>query len=123
MAGACVGLKVVEIARGMPGALAGMVLADHGADVIRIEDPAGDPYLSRAGERMWSRGKRRIALDMDDATERAAALALAREADVVLCAVRPTTAERWGLTHDGLAAANPRTVFASISGFGWSGPY
>jgi crotonobetainyl-CoA:carnitine CoA-transferase CaiB-like acyl-CoA transferase len=123
MAGACAGLKVVEIARGMPGALAGMVLADHGADVIRVEDPGGDPYLNQAGEGMWSRGKRRIALDLDLLDDREAALALAREADVVLCGVRPATAERWSLTYEALAAANPRVVFASISGFGWTGPY
>src|SRR5581483_3400422 len=119
MAGACVGLKVVEIARGMPGALAGMVLADHGADVIRVEDPAGDPYLNQAGERMWSRGKRRIALDLDVEADRVSALALARAADVVLCGVRPAAAERWGLTHEALSAANPHMVFASISAFGW----
>jgi len=123
MAGACAGLKVLEISRGMAGSLAGMVLADHGADVIRAESPSGDPYLSVAGERTWSRGKRRIALDLDVAGERESALALARKADIVLCGVRPTTAERWGLSYEALAAQNPRVIFATISGFGWTGPY
>ena len=123
MAGACAGLKVLEISRGMAGSLAGMVLADHGADVIRAEDPAGDPYLNQAGERLWVRGKRRIALDLDVPAERESALALARLADIVLCAVRPTTAEGWGLTYEALAAANSRVIFATITGFGWTGPY
>ncbi len=123
MAGACTGLKVLEISRGMAGALAGMVLADHGADLIRLEHPSGDPHLSQAGERLWSRGKRRLALDLNLEADRESALALAREADVVLCALRPTTVERWGLTYPALSAANPRLIFASISGFGWTGPY
>ena len=123
MAGACAGLKVLEITRGMAGSLAGMVLADHGADVIRAEDPAGDPYLSVAGERMWHRGKKRIALDSDSQADRQRVLTLAREADVVLCGLRPVTAERWGLTYEALSSANPRLVFATISGFGWHGPY
>ncbi|MGK2965502.1 MAG: CoA transferase [Tepidiformaceae bacterium] len=117
------GLRVVEISRGMPGALAAMILADYGADVIRLEDPAGDPYLSEAGERLWSRGKTRVAVDMDDPAGRAQAAALAREADVVLVGLRPATAERWGLTYEALASDNPALVFASISGFGWDGPY
>ncbi len=122
MARACVGVKVLEISRGMAGSLAGMILADHGADVIRAEDPAGDRHLSQAGERTWSRGKRRIALDMDSEADRARAFALAEHADVVLCGIRPTVAERWGLTYERLATANPRVIFASISGFGWTGP-
>ena len=123
MAGAATGLKVVQIARGMPGMLAGMILADHGADVIQVEDPDGDPFLNLAGARMWSRGKRRIALDLDRTADRSAALALAREADIVLCGVRPVTAERWGLTPAALCEANPRALFVSMTGFGWSGPY
>jgi crotonobetainyl-CoA:carnitine CoA-transferase CaiB-like acyl-CoA transferase len=123
MAGAAAGLKVLQIARGMPGMLAGMILADHGADVIQVEDPKGDPYLTLAGLRMWSRGKRRLALNLDVEHDRAAALALAHEADLVLCSVRPTTAERWGFTPESLARANPRALFVSLSGFGWNGPY
>jgi len=123
MAGAAAGLKVLQVARGMPGALAGMILADHGADVIRVEDPAGDPFLNRAGERMWNRGKRRVALDLDDAAQRGSALALASEADLVLCGVQPTTAERWGLTYEALSAVNPRLIYVSITAFGWAGPY
>ncbi len=123
MSRACAGLKVLQISRGMAGALAGMVLADHGADVLCVEDPAGDSYLNEAGQRLYSRGKRRIALDLDIPAERASVLELVRHADVVLCGVRPTTAERWGLSYDALSWANPRVIFATITGFGWTGPY
>lgn len=122
MAGACTGLRVVEIARGMPGTLAGMVLADHGADVVRIESPAGDPYLSQAGDRLWNRGKTRIALDLDDVAQRSQALVLVRAADVVIVGVPPTTAERWGIAPGSFSTDNPGLIFSSISGFGWNGP-
>ncbi|MGD9935155.1 MAG: CaiB/BaiF CoA transferase family protein [Dehalococcoidia bacterium] len=122
MAGACAGLRVVEIARGMAGSLAGMILADHGAEVVRLESPRGDPNLSLVGERVWSRGKTRVALDLDDVERRREAQAVLREADVVLLGVRPTTAERWGLTYETLSRANPGLIFASITGFGWDGP-
>lgn len=123
MTRACDGLKVLEISRGMAGSLAGMILADHGADVIRAEDPGGDPTLTEAGERMWSRGKRRIALDLDLPADLESAHALANEADVVLISVRPSTAERWGFNYENLAAKNPRVIFATITGFGWTGPH
>lgn len=122
MAGACSGLRVVEIARGMAGSLAGMILADHGADVVRFESPRGDPTLSTIGERVWSRGKTRVALDMADSEQRGRAMDVLRQADVLLLSVRPTTAEGWGLTYETLALANPGLIFASITGFGWDGP-
>jgi crotonobetainyl-CoA:carnitine CoA-transferase CaiB-like acyl-CoA transferase len=123
MAAALAGLRVVEIARGMPGQLAGMVLADFGADVARLESPGGDPNAGEPGARTWTRGKRRIAIDMDNPGEREHALRIAKEADVVLLGVRPTTAERWGLAPAALLEANPRLVVATISGFGWDGPH
>lgn len=122
MSTACAGLRVVEISPGMSGALAGMILADFGADVVRLESPRGDPYLSVAGARVWSRGKARVALDMNDAEQRTRAATLIREADVVLTGVRPTTAERWGLSYEALAANDPEIIFATITGFGWDGP-
>ncbi|MCX6022118.1 MAG: CoA transferase, partial [Chloroflexi bacterium] len=123
MAGALSGLTVLEIARGMPGALAGMLLGDHGADVVKLELPDGDPYLSEAGARLWNRSKQRIALDLKDAGQRAAVWELARRADVVVVGLRPATAEAWGLTYEELSKDNPGLVFASITGFGWNGPH
>ena len=81
------GLRVVEISKGMAGGLAGMVLADHGAEVVRIEAPRPDPYVSEAGSRLWNRGKQRIALDLHDPHQGNEARALASAADVVLVAV------------------------------------
>lgn len=122
MARALEGLTVLEVSRGMPGSLAAMILADHGADVIKAESPSGDPYLSEAGRRVWGRGKRRLGLNLDLPAERESVFALAHAADVIICGVRPVTAERWGLTYAALAKGNPRLIFASISGFGWDGP-
>ena len=122
MPGSCAGLKVVEITRGMAGSLAGMILADHGADVVRLEGPRADPNVSLIGQRVWSRGKIRVALDLDDDAQLRWARDVLGAADVVLLSVRPTTAERWGLTYEALSQANPGLIFASITGFGWDGP-
>ncbi len=80
MAGACAGLKVLEIANGMPGALAAMVLGDHGADVVKLESPDGDPLTSEAGFRLWNRSKQRIALDLRDPRQRERARELGSKA-------------------------------------------
>lgn len=123
MAGACDGLKVLEISRGMAGALATMVLADHGAEVIKVESPEGDPYTTEPGFRLWNRGKQRVALDLREPAQRQKVLELARAADVVVLGLRPTTLEAWGLTYEALSKDNPGLVFATITGFGWNGPY
>ncbi|HET7738484.1 MAG TPA: CoA transferase, partial [Tepidiformaceae bacterium] len=123
MAGACAGLRVVEVTRGMPGALAGMLLADAGADVIKAEGNAPDPYLTEPGFHLWNRGKLRVRADVGDDDARARIARLARWADVVIVGVRPGTAERWGLTYDVLSATNPGLVVASVTGFGLTGPH
>ena len=100
-----------------------MVLADHGAEVVRIESPRGDPTLSEAGERLWSRGKTRIALDMRDTSQRRDAHALIAEADLVIVGLRPTTAESWGLSYDALSRENKGLILTTVTGFGWDGPF
>jgi len=116
-------LRVLELGSGLSGALAGMVLADNGAEVVRVEPPDGDPYQTHAAFRMWNRGKTRVAADLRDAFDRAAIRALAEGADVLLSSWKPGTSERFGLDADSLEPANPRLVHCEISGFGSSGPF
>jgi crotonobetainyl-CoA:carnitine CoA-transferase CaiB-like acyl-CoA transferase len=126
------GLKVVEYATYMAAPGAGMILADWGAEVIKVEPPGGDPsrlFFASIGAdaevnpvfAFDNRGKRGIALDTAKPEGRAALLKLAAGADVFLTNVRPSALARAGLDYDSLAAANPRLVYASLTGYGLTG--
>jgi crotonobetainyl-CoA:carnitine CoA-transferase CaiB-like acyl-CoA transferase len=123
------GIRVVEQGTFITGPCAGMTLADLGADVIKVESPAGDPYRSyRAGQysphfQAYNRNKRSMALDLEGEADRALFDGLIREADVYIQNFRPGTAERLGAGVRRLRELNPRLVYCSISGFGGSGPY
>ena len=111
------------------GPCAGMMLADLGADVIKIESPEGDPYRAYQGGQYsphfqaYNRNKRSLALDMKLQGDCALFERLAAEADVYIQNFRPGTADRLGAGVARLQALNPRLVYCSISGFGASGPY
>jgi crotonobetainyl-CoA:carnitine CoA-transferase CaiB-like acyl-CoA transferase len=106
-----------------------MMLADLGADVIKIESPEGDPYRSYQGERYsphfqaYNRNKRSIALDLKNTADRKLFDDLVCAADIYIQNFRPGTAGRLGASVERLRALNPRLVYCSISGFGGSGPY
>jgi len=131
------GLKVLEFARILAGPWAGQVLADLGADVIKIECPAGDdtrgwgpPFITRPdGSRdaayfhATNRGKRSIALDFRDAEHQGQIRAMAAEADVVIENFKVGGLRKYGLDYASLAALNPRLIYCSITGFGQTGPY
>ena len=127
--GALHGIRVVEQGTFITGPCAGMMLADLGADVIKVESPDGDPYRSYQGGRYsphfqaYNRNKRGIALDLKRAADRELFESLIREADVFIQNFRPGTAERLGSGPGRLRALNPRLVYCSISGFGPDGPY
>jgi crotonobetainyl-CoA:carnitine CoA-transferase CaiB-like acyl-CoA transferase len=129
MGGVLSGIRVVEQGTFITGPCAGMMLADLGADVIKVEGPQGDPYRSYQGKdysphfQAYNRNKRSIALDLKDAAERAVFDGLVREADVFIQNFRPGTASRLGAAPERLRALNPRLIYTSISGFGASGPY
>jgi crotonobetainyl-CoA:carnitine CoA-transferase CaiB-like acyl-CoA transferase len=129
MGGVLKGVRIVEQGTFITGPCAGMMLADLGADVIKIESPEGDPYRSYQGDQYsphfqaYNRNKRSIALDLKKSTERTLFDGLVREADVFIQNFRPGTAARLGAGSDRLRALNPRLIYASISGFGSSGPY
>ncbi|HEX4431351.1 MAG TPA: CoA transferase [Frankiaceae bacterium] len=120
-AGILGGLKVLDLSWGISGPMTGMLLADHGAQVTRIEPPAGDPFADLSGSRVWLRGKRRATLDFTDAADREVFKALARQADVVIESFGPGVAASLGIDHETLMAENPRLVHCSITGYGESG--
>ena len=123
------GIRVVEQGTFITGPCAGMMLADLGADVIKIESPEGDPYRSYQSGlysphfQAYNRSKRSLALDLKNAQDHAMFERLVREADVFIQNFRPGTAERLGIGVKRLHEINPRLVYCSISGFGSSGPY
>jgi crotonobetainyl-CoA:carnitine CoA-transferase CaiB-like acyl-CoA transferase len=132
MAGSLHGLKVLDLSSHLSGPYCAMLLADHGADVIKIEKPKGGdeargmpPYV--AGESapfmLWNRNKRSIALDLKSEAGSAAILGLVDQADILIENYRPGTLERLGLSYEVLSKRNPRLILGSISGFGQTGPY
>ncbi|MEU6343702.1 CaiB/BaiF CoA-transferase family protein [Streptomyces sp. NPDC046977] len=129
-AGPLAGVLVADFSRILAGPYASMLLADMGADVVKVESPQGDDTRSwmppvRGEVSTYylgvNRGKRSIALDLRDADDAAAARELARRADVLIENFRPGGLERFGLDFASVSAANPGVVYASISGFG-TGP-
>jgi crotonobetainyl-CoA:carnitine CoA-transferase CaiB-like acyl-CoA transferase len=122
-------MRVVEQGTFITGPCAGMMLADLGADVIKVESPDGDPYRSYQSGRYsphfqaYNRNKRGVALDLKRAADRELFESLIREADVFIQNFRPGTAERLGSGPERLRSLNPRLVYCSISGFGPDGPY
>lgn len=123
-------IKVVELGTFITGPCAGMMLADLGADVIKIETPGeGDPYRTyQEGYysphfQAYNRNKRSIALNLKSEDDKAVLDKLVAEADVFIQNFRPGAAERLGAGYERLSAINPRLVYGSISGFGKDGPY
>jgi len=114
------GTVVVDESRGPVAGLATMVLADFGAQVIKVEPPGGDPYRAQPSAPLWLRGKRSAVLDVRDAADRACLLALASRADVWVRGPEPDDA---GLSDDALMQANPRLIVGWVTAFGRSGPY
>ena len=126
------GLRVIELAHIMAGPVCGMMLADMGADVIKVEKPTGDdsrrfvpPEIGgeAAAYMMMNRNKRGIALNLKDPEALEVLRRLLAEADVVIENYRKGTMEKLGLSYEELAKVNPRLIYCEISGFGRTGPY
>jgi len=125
------GIRVIELANFIAGPLAGTLLADMGADVVKIEPPQGD--MGRAmppltdGESVsfvaLNRNKRSLVLDLKRDEAREILLKLAAASDVFLEAYRPGALEKLGLGAEQVRSVNPRIVYTSVSGFGQTGPY
>jgi crotonobetainyl-CoA:carnitine CoA-transferase CaiB-like acyl-CoA transferase len=139
MPGPLEGIKVLELARVLAGPWCGQLLADFGADVIKIERPGsgdetrawGPPFVEgKGGENLSSayyhavnRNKRSVTADFTKDEDRALVLALVREADVLLENYKVGDLKKFGLDYETLKKINPRLVYCSITGFGQNGPY
>ena len=128
--GALDGIKIFEFASYVSGPFAGMLLADLGAEVVKIESPNGGDAFRNWGKQDYNgtfgsmnRNKKSVTLDLKTEDGRTAAQRLALSADVIIENFRPGTMERLGLGYEALAAANPRLIYCSITGFGSQGPY
>lgn len=131
MAGALDHLLVLDLTSHLSGPYCAMMLADHGAEVIKIEPPTGDsarampPFVNgeSAPFMTWNRNKRSVVMDLKQPGDKAALFELIDRADVLIENYRPGVLTRLGLGWDVLHARNPRLILASISGFGQTGPY
>ncbi|HEY6197788.1 MAG TPA: CoA transferase [Candidatus Binatia bacterium] len=130
MGGALQGIRVIEIASYVTGPFAGLLLADMGADVVKLEQPGqGDPFrgwgdnLYSSNFRSLNRNKKSLTLDIRKDAAREIFLKLTSGADIVIENFRPGTLERRGMGYETVRALNPKIVYCSISGFGQTGPY
>lgn len=130
--GAYSGLRVLDLGQGVAAPYCAMLLAMHGAEVVKVEPLGGDwsrglgtQYGGRhtAMSAHYNRGKKSLALDLKEPAGREIAAALALRADIVIEGFRPGVADRLGLGWAALAARNPRLLYLSVSGFGSDGPY
>ena len=126
------GIRVVDLTRIFSGPICGRVLADLGADVIKVEPPSGDltrpvPPVDDDGIGVtfshMNAGKRNICIDLKAEGGPGVVAALADRADVLLENYRPGVMARYGLSYEELSARNPRLVLCSITGFGQTGPW
>jgi crotonobetainyl-CoA:carnitine CoA-transferase CaiB-like acyl-CoA transferase len=132
------GIRVLDLSRLLPGPFCAMLLADLGADVIKIESPGLGDYLRaifpfvtnpRTGEKvgahylMVNRNKKSVALNFRNARGKELFLQLARHADVIIETFRPGAAARWGIGYEAIRSINPGIVYCSLSGYGQTGPY
>jgi alpha-methylacyl-CoA racemase len=128
--GPLAGIRVLDFTTLLPGPMATLLLAEAGAEVIKIERPDGEdmrryrPFWGRESVMfaMLNRGKKSVAADLKDARVRDRMIALAKTADVVVEQFRPGVMDRLGLGYAALRAANPRLIYCAITGYGQSGP-
>lgn len=119
-------IKVLDVSHAVAGPTAGMILADMGADVVKLEHPHGDhfrPLLGGAYYAAVNRNKRGISIDLKRPEGKTVAEKLIQKADVLLESFTPGTMDKLGLGYTALKAINPRLIYCSISGFGQEGPY
>ncbi|HLB12775.1 MAG TPA: CaiB/BaiF CoA-transferase family protein [Dehalococcoidia bacterium] len=126
------GIRVLDLSRLIPGPYCSLLLADMGAEVIKVEDPQGGdhgrqttPFIGGMSSRflLLNRNKKSIALNLKSQEGRRIFLRLAEKADVILESFRPGTMDKFGLEYEKVSAVNPRIIYCSISAYGQDGPY
>ncbi|MFZ4689804.1 MAG: CaiB/BaiF CoA transferase family protein [Polymorphobacter sp.] len=122
MAAVLEGVKVLDLSWGIAGPMTAMLLADHGAQVTRIEAPGGDPFAGMLGYKVWNRGKRSAVFDLKDPADHALFLRLVADADVLVESFSPGVTARLGIDFAALSAINPKLIYCSITGYGEDGP-
>tara|TARA_B100000212_G_scaffold43912_1_gene28282 strand:- start:1338 stop:2477 length:1140 start_codon:yes stop_codon:yes gene_type:complete len=125
-------IKVLDLTSHLSGPYCAMILADHGADVVKIESPNGGDQLRKTppfqdGESapfmLWNRNKRSIVMDLKNAEDHKTVLKMIEVADVLIENFKPGTAKRLGIDYETVSAINSKLIYCSISGFGQTGPY
>jgi crotonobetainyl-CoA:carnitine CoA-transferase CaiB-like acyl-CoA transferase len=109
---------VLDLGSGLAGSIPGMILADNGADVVKVEPPWGARERGTRGHQMWNRGKRSVVIDLSTDSGRTRLVDLAARADVLISNFGPGSADRLRIAPDVLPAANPALVACVIDGFG-----
>lgn len=122
-AGVLDGIKVLDFGQYIAGPFAAMLLAEQGADVIKVERPGGDPMRGEDAFMVWNRSKKGITLDLKKPAGLKIALDLAKKADVIIENFKPGVADKLGIGYGKVKDLNPRAVYCSISAFGPTGPY
>jgi len=117
------GVKVVDLTGYIAGSYAAMMLADLGAEVVKVESPEGDSFRELPGFFGWNRGKRSISLNLKEPDGLAIVHRLATTADVVMENMRPGVADRLGVGYADLRALNRHLIYCSVTAFGGDGPY
>ena len=125
-------IKVLDLTSHLSGPYCAMILADHGADVVKIESPNGGDQLRKTppfqdGESapfmLWNRNKRSMVMDLKNAENHKTVLKMIEVADVLIENFKPGTAKRLGIDYETVSAINSKLIYCSISGFGQTGPY
>ncbi len=117
MSGALADLRVLDLSWGIAGALGVLLLAEQGADVIKVEPPGGDPFRDYSGYAVWNRSRRSVTLDLKNPAGVDAFHKLADSADVIVETFRPGVMDRLGVGYDTVHARNPRLVYASCPAY------
>lgn len=129
--GALAGTVVLDLTRLLPGAFCSQILADMGADVVKIEDPSGGDYnrswppfakIESGSFLLFNRNKRSVTINLKSVEGREFFLRLAAKADIILEGYRPGVMDRLGLSFETLKVANPRLIYCAISSYGQDGP-
>jgi crotonobetainyl-CoA:carnitine CoA-transferase CaiB-like acyl-CoA transferase len=117
------GIQVIDLTQGMAGALVSMILADYGAEVIRLEPPGGDDWWNQPAYLLWNRGKKSVIIDWSSAPDRDKARKLVERTDIFIESLRPGEVDGLGLGYEATSAVNAALIHCSISAFGQTGPY